>query len=268
MTRYTPSPVPADVSSPLPLPAEDIYGNTKKLRFIIDRLDRHAERIGRPPVVLDFGCGNAGAMGQYLADGQRRYYGVDMHDASLDHARSICQNPNTTFSKTVPDGVTFDALVYADVLEHLHDPTSALREHVGRLASGGIVLGSVPNGYGPCEIEKFLTRHLHLYKIARWPLQMARRLVGRARPNATAVPYNHESGHVVFFTLRMLESMVADADLTITRFGHGGFVGADLTGATIFRSQGFADWNARISDRLPSRMVSTWYFELARAGTH
>jgi len=267
MIRHTPSPVPAQVSSLLPLPAEDIYGNTKKLRFIIDRLDRHAERIGRPPVVLDFGCGNADAMGRYLADGQRHYYGVDKHDASLDHARIICRNPKTTFAKAIPDGVTFDVLVYADVLEHLHDPTSVLREHVSRLAPGGVVLGSVPNGYGPCEIEKYLTRHLHLYEIARWPLQMARRLTGRARPNAPAVPYNHDSGHIVFFSLGMLEAMAADAGLTMTRFGHGGFVGADLTGATIFRSQAFADWNSRISDRLPSRLVSTWYFEMARTGT-
>lgn len=264
MTRFTPAPVPKEVASLLPLPAEDIYGNTKKLRFILDRLDRHAERIGRPPVVLDFGCGNAAAMGRYLADGQRHYYGVDMHDASLNHARDICRNPHTVFAKTVPQDITFDALVYADVLEHLHDPTSALCEHVRQLAPGGIVLGSVPNGYGPCEIEKYLTRHLHLYEIARWPLQMARRLTGHARPGTTAIPYNHDSGHVVFFTLPMLETMAASARLKITRFGHGGFMGADLTGATIFRSQGFADWNARISDRLPPHLVSTWYFELAR----
>jgi SAM-dependent methyltransferase len=266
MTRYTPLPVPDTVRSLRPLPPEDIYGNTKKLRFILDGLDRHAEHIGRPPAVLDFGCGNADAMGQYLADGQRRYYGVDMHEASLEHARQICRNPNTSFSTALPREVTFDALVYADVLEHLHDPTSALRDHVRQLAPDGVVLGSVPNGYGPCEIEKYLTRHLHLYEIARWPLQMARRLAGRARPDTGVVPYNHESGHVVFFTLKMLDAMAKAAGLTITRFGHGGFIGADLTGATIFRSPRFAAWNARVSDRLPPRLVSTWYFEMRRIG--
>lgn len=265
MTRYTPLPVPDHVRSPLPLPSEDIYGNTKKLRFIIDGLDRHATRIGHQPAVLDFGCGNADGMGRYLADGQRSYFGVDMHDASLDHARSICSNPNTSFSATVPSDVIFDALVYADVLEHLDDPTAVLREHVQQLAHDGVVLGSVPNGYGPCEIEKYVTRNLRLYEIARWPLQMARRLTGRARPSTVAIPYNHESGHVVFFTLNMLENMAKAAGLRITRFGHGGFVGADLTGATIFRSPRFALWNARVSDRLPPWLVSTWYFEMKRA---
>ena len=58
--------------------------------------------------------------------------------------------------------------------------------------------------------------------------------------------------------------MAADAALRIVRFAHGGFIGADLTGSTIFASQGFVDWNIRAADRLPSWAVSTWYFVLQR----
>src|SRR3546814_8973059 len=68
----------------------------------------------------------------------------------------LCRNSNTTFSTTVPRDVTFDALIYADVLEHLDDPTTVLRAHMQQLAPDGVVLGSVPNGYGPCEIEKYI----------------------------------------------------------------------------------------------------------------
>jgi hypothetical protein len=60
--------------------------------------------------------------------------------------------------------------------------------------------------------------------------------------------------------------MVASADLKILRFGHGGFIGADVTGNTIFRSRRFIDWNVDLSDRLPSWVVSTWYFVLGRDG--
>src|SRR3546814_17801066 len=96
----------------------------------------------------------------------------------------LCRNSNTTFSTTVPRDVTFDALIYADVLEHLDDPTTVLRAHMQQLAPDGVVLGSVPNGYGPCEIEKYIQQHLHLYEIARWPLQMARNLTGPSRPHS------------------------------------------------------------------------------------
>lgn len=247
-----------------PLPDEDIFGNTKKIRFVLEALDRHAARLGRPPVVLDFGCGNAVAAGQFIADGVRRYHGVDMHEPSLNHARSICRRGNTQFGFSVPPGVTFDALVYADVIEHLDDPYGLLAAHVQQLAPDGILVGSVPNGFGPCEIEKWVTRKLHLYDIARGTYRAGRKILGRPVPRREYVSYNHDSGHVQFFTLASLRALADRLGLHIRRFAHGGFVGADLTGSTIFASKRFVDWNVRVADSLPSVVVSTWYFEMAR----
>lgn len=251
----------------LALPPEDIYGNTKKLRFVIEALDRQAHHLGHPPSLLDFGCGNAMAVGRFLADGQRNYLGVDFHEASLHHARSVCSLPNTVFQSALPVHRSFDALVYADVLEHLEHPTDILKTHLGQLADDGIVVGSVPNGWGPCEMEKWLIRTFRLYDIARGAWRLGKRIAGRSvSANAQYPPYNSESGHVVFFSLGMLKAMADDAGLVIRRLAHGGFIGADLTGATIFRSPKFVDWNVTVADRLPSRMVSTWYFEMVRVG--
>lgn len=247
-----------------PLPPEDIFGNTKKLRFILRTIDDYRAKVGRDVTVLDFGCGNAAAVGQYLIGDGIRYVGVDFHEPSLSYAREHFGGPQAEFRATVPDDVNFDVIVYADVLEHVPDPLAIVSAHAPLLAPGGIMIGSVPNGYGPCETEKFIDRHLRLYKMLRFVKRAAIRLAGGTPNSAPAIPYNHESGHLIFFTMRSLKRMAADAGFRITRFAHGGFVGADLTGSTIFASARFVDWNIRAADRLPSWLVSTWYFVLER----
>lgn len=246
------------------LPPEDIFGNTKKIRYFLARLGRHRQALGRPLTLLDFGCGNGTALGAYLGGWQDRYYGVDIHQPSLEHARRAFGDERTSFVDHVPDDVTFDALLYGDVIEHLDDPLVMLRDHVTQLAPDGIVLGSVPNGYGPCEIEKYVDRSLGLYDKVQATWRWLNGRSGRANPDTVALPYNHDSGHVQFFTMRSLKKLVAEAGLEIRDFGHGGFVGADLSGSTILRPQRLVDLNVRVADHLPSWLVSTWYFELSR----
>lgn len=256
----------ADASWPgrPPLPPEDIFGNTKKLRFILRSIEEHRAKLGRDVNVLDFGCGNAAAVGQYLIGEGIKYVGVDFHEPSLSYARQHFGGSKAEFLTTVPADRVFDVVVYADVLEHVPDPLGIVSEHAKVLAPDGIMIGSVPNGYGPCETEKFIDRHLHLYQMLRFAKRSAMRLAGRAPKDGAFIPYNHESGHIIFFTMRSLTKMANDAGMRIVRFAHGGFVGADLTGSTIFASRGFVDWNIRAADRLPSWAVSTWYFVLQR----
>lgn len=257
----------ADASWPgrPPLPPEDIFGNTKKLRFILRTIEEHRARLGRDVNVLDFGCGNAAAVGQYLIGEGIRYVGVDFHEPSLSYAREHFDGPYVEFSTTVPSDRAFDVVVYADVLEHVPNPLGIVAGHARILAPDGIMIGSVPNGYGPCEIEKFIDRHLRLYKMLRLAKRAVLRLAGRPPKDTVSIPYNHESGHIIFFTMCSLKRIATAAGFRIVRFAHGGFVGADLTGSTVFARRGFVEWNIRAADRLPSWLVSTWYFVLQRA---
>ena len=245
-------------------PAEDIFGNVKKLAFVIDAIAAHRTQLGRAVRVLDFGCGSATAAGQYLIGEGVEYTGVDFHGPSLAYARAHFGGPHAAFLAAVPDGAVYDVIVYADVLEHLPDPLTVLAAHMRHLAPDGVVVGSVPNGYGPCEVEKFIDRHLRLYRMLRFVKRSAQAIAGREPNRPDPIPYNSECGHVIFFTLGQLRRMVAAAGLRIVRFGHGGFVGADLTANTIFRSRRFVEWNVAVADRLPPWAVSTWYFVLTR----
>ena len=245
----------------LPLPPENAYGHTKKLRFILEALDRQRVRKGRPLRVLDFGCGNGAAVTQYLAAPDIELHGVDIHPASLDYAKSHFGSDRVQFHPAVPPDLTFDAVVYADVLEHLDVPADTLRAHVRQLAPDGIVVGAIPNGYGPFEIEHKLEHVFHLQRLVGALGSFRRRLRGAvaAVESPIPLPYNHESGHLTFFTRSHLKRTLAEAGLTMRSFGHGSLFCGPWS--TPFMSGRLSGINTRLADGLPYWLVSVWYFE-------
>jgi SAM-dependent methyltransferase len=251
--------------SSLSLPPENAYGHTKKLRFILDALDRQRARCKRPLRVLDFGCGNGAAVTQYLAASDIDLHGVDIHPASRDYAQSHFGGERVHFHAAVPADLTFDAIVYADVLEHLDDPAEVVRAHVRQLTPDGVIVGAIPNGWGPFEIEHKLERVFGVQRLVAALGRLRRRWRGggAAAPDAGALPYNHDSGHLTFFTRANLVRTLAAAGLTIRRFGHGSLFCGPWS--TPFVSGSFAGVNVRAADRMPYWIVSVWYFEARRA---
>jgi 2-polyprenyl-3-methyl-5-hydroxy-6-metoxy-1,4-benzoquinol methylase len=249
----------------LPLPSENAYGHTKKLRFILDTLNRQRARKAGPLRVLDFGCGNGAAVTRYLAANDIELHGVDIHSASLDYARSHFGSDTVHFHSEVPSDLTFDAIVYADVLEHLDAPAETLRAHARQLEPEGVVVGAIPNGYGPFEIEHKLERVFRLQQLVGAVGTFRRRLrgVATAAPAQKQIPYNHDSGHLTFFTRSNLERTLAEAGLSMQRFGHGSLFCGPWS--TPFMSGRLSGVNTRLADSLPHWLVSVWYFE-ARCG--
>lgn len=249
------------------LPEENVYGHTKKLRFILGTIAALKERLGRPPRVLDFGCGNGEAVSRFIIAAECEYCGVDSHLPSLEHARRRFGGPTAQFITEIPPNATFDVLVYSDFLEHILNPAEILTAHTRLLAPGGLVVGSVPNGYGPYEIEQRIDRWLQLSRIIGIVLRWRRRLLLRATRHSNDPPYNQQSGHVYFFTCASLAACAATAGLRIVKWQNGALLGANLSGLVVGRSRHLREWNIRIADFMPAWAVSTWYFVLERANT-
>src|SRR5262245_28878559 len=263
-------------------PRENIYGHTKKLRFIQHHLDAQRGALSRPITLLDFGCGNGSAVSQFLMDDGIEYYGVDFHEQSLRHARASYGGPHRHFLPEVPPGVIFDVVVYADVLEHLDDPLTVLRQHRRQLHDGGLIIAAIPNGYGPFENEKRIAAALHLEQVSRaWKyghhkflcaLEWVRKRL-RPRPEDSLppppeqradLPYNSASGHVQFFTRRDLRRLFSRAGLRIETFRNGAFLGSPLSAEHFLRGDRIIRWNSWVADYLPAGAVSTWYFTARR----
>jgi 2-polyprenyl-3-methyl-5-hydroxy-6-metoxy-1,4-benzoquinol methylase len=248
------------------LPPENIFGHTKKLAYILDAIGRV---VARNPgaLIVDYGCGNGEAVGRYIIDHippTARYVGVDIHQPSVDHANASFGRSNARFHTSEPNEPA-DVIVYADVLEHLGEPRLTLCRHADLLKPGGIIVGSIPNGLGPFELESALDRKLRLSeRIARFMARVRRTAFEQP-------PYNSDSGHVQFYRKRPFITMLATSGFRLADFRNGTFFGAMVTerflrvgGERLMRA------NSRVADYLPSWTVSTWLFtfEGARRWSH
>jgi len=111
-------------------------------RILIDLIRRFAKRNGR---LLDLGA-SSGHLGAAVRDHFDRTVGFEFELACIGSLResfdaaSICDLERV---KRLPSGL--DAIVLADVLEHLRDPPSLLRLVKQSLAPQGRMFVSVPN---------------------------------------------------------------------------------------------------------------------------
>lgn len=111
-------------------------------RILIDLIERHAKRGG---TLLDLGAAG-GELGSALRPFFSKTYGfeynVDCVGQLLGRFDQVCV-ADLERVKELPSNI--DAIVLADVLEHLRSPAQALQLVRGALADGGKVFISVPN---------------------------------------------------------------------------------------------------------------------------
>lgn len=257
----------------LSLPPEDVFAVTKKIIFVMEQLENHAVISGKPVKVLDFGCGNGVDLGQYIIQGGYDYCGLDIHRPSLLYASEHFSTPHARFCTKIDDDERFDVLVLSEVLEHLDNPSKILRSLVKKhLRKGGLVIGSVPNGYGLTEIEKFIIQRLGLYVAIRAIVRFVRSLLGVSKqPNSSTepdrvLPYNHSSGHVQFYTKSSLRRVARSAGLDYDEFQNGSLMGGDLSAVTLFRIKPLIRFNTWIAVYLPAWAAATWHFTLKQKG--
>ena len=100
--------------------------------------------------VLEFGC-STGYMSQTLRDRLgATIVGVELNAAAAEVAQAHCDRVLIGDAEELDleaelGGERFDAILFADVLEHLRDPAALLRRVRPLLAEGGSVVASIPN---------------------------------------------------------------------------------------------------------------------------
>lgn len=148
--------------------------------------------------VLEVGCGE-GQMGRLLKERGHHVTGLELIPEAAEVARRWLDRVETADVECglpFPPG-SFDAVIFADVLEHLVDPWRVVREASALLAPGGCVVASIPN-----------VQNLDvLWRLAR----------GRWEYRERGIT---DFGHLRFFTLRSIRELFAQAGLRIVQVGH------------------------------------------------
>lgn len=147
--------------------------------------------------VLDVGCG-AGALGAALREERGiEVAGLEISPAAAARAAERLDDVVETNLEPLEElpfaPASFDAMIFGDVLEHLHDPHRLLRVLRPWLADGGALVCSIPN-VGHWSVV------LPLLANDRWPYADAGLL---------------DRTHVHFFTLTEAEAMLRECGFAL-----------------------------------------------------
>ncbi|HJT16102.1 MAG TPA: methyltransferase domain-containing protein [Thermoanaerobaculia bacterium] len=149
------------------------------------------DRSGRD--ILDAGCGFA-TTSQYLQKLGNRVVGVESSGEAVKVARTrIAEVIESDLQQFTTDR-KFDAIIFADVLEHLPWPIGVLKRYTAMLKDNGSVIVSLPN-------------------VGLWTVRLGL-LLGRFQYDDTGVL---DRTHLRFFTRRSAMAMLAAADLHVVR---------------------------------------------------
>jgi 2-polyprenyl-3-methyl-5-hydroxy-6-metoxy-1,4-benzoquinol methylase len=150
--------------------------------------------------VLDVGC-NRGYLGQAAGEGFD-FYGVDADPAAVTVAQThyrAAHIVDLNKPSVLPWDIRFDAIIFADVLEHLLNPVATLGEFTKKyLKPDGIVVVSVPN-------------------IANWQIRLSL-LAGRFEYQEIGIL---DRTHLHFYTRKTAQELCGEAGLSV-RETYGG----------------------------------------------
>ncbi len=242
-------------------PAENAYGQRKRLEFCAAVIERV-----RPARVLDVGCGTGNNLTRPLAlrFPEVRFLGIDSDARSIEYARSAGPLANLEYGgdDALARADAVDLVIASEVLEHVEDPLAFLTSLRGRLAAGGRMIVTLPNGRGPFEFASLVEVLLRLSGLFDVLRRLKRSVAGGGSPESRDTLAI--SPHLHFFSHHALQNLFASAGLAPERYRARTFLcgfGFDY----LIRGPAAVRWNAAAADRLPPAMVSAWMFELLPA---
>ena len=240
---------------------ENQWGFAKRLAFVEETIaSSFPNRSARTVRVLDVGCGNGTQLALPLCKRGYDITGVDPDPRSIERGKQLTAGaPNLHFECGTVEYLSaepFDVLIISEVLEHMRDPAGLLSASLRHLQEKGIVIVTVPNGYGEFEIDSWIFRKLHLQALVDLAVDNGKHVV--------ACTDNLECRHVQFFTRKRLKRMFAQCSLAVVKEASASFLSGPIIGHTLARSKRFIRWNVRVTDELPLALASAWYFLLRR----
>ena len=144
---------------------ETVYGIVKRVHFFLKHIEkeRHRKKLGvKEMKILDVGCGTGIHVTIPLAQAGYAVCGFDMSAPSIEYGRKFAAASGITniafydsFELLRQEG-HFHAIICSEVLEHLQEPHILLCKMHELLEDDGILLITVPNGYGYFELESIV----------------------------------------------------------------------------------------------------------------
>jgi len=241
---------------------ENLWGYGKRLLFVDTALRLEFPGRARSELrLLDIGCGNGSQLAIPMAHAGYQVTGVDPHLASIQRGRRLA--PAVNFFHGVVSDLPrnqFDCVVISEVLEHLDAPEVLLLDALPYLAEPGILVVTVPNGYGEFELDRRLYGALHGEKLIGW----LRSIFRKGDSSECLAGSEDQSPHVQRFTLSRLRRMFDRNGLLLIECRGTSVVSGPMMAHLFGKFHIFVRLNAALADHLTLALVSGWMFALKR----
>ena len=238
-------------------------GGRKRLRVIVEHCEHRSRQLGRRLNVLDVGCGN-GSNSLPLASLGHHLLGIDISPESVKYADD--RNPFSNARFMVYDltkqllSEKFDLVVCSEVLEHLTDPGPLVRAMAEALEPGGLLVITVPNGYGPREVLGRIEHHLRRSPVLQPLVEGFRRLfhMSSAEEKCRMHTSNPDQDHVQKFTPGPLKRLIESEGLRVTEWVNSFWL-LSLFGKAKAGTNLLARLDSWLADVGPAIGASGWY---------
>jgi SAM-dependent methyltransferase len=240
---------------------ENLWGYGRRFRLVKDRLHYHFPHAAPQKLkILDVGCGNGSQLAIPLAALGYQLTAVDPHVPSIERGRSLA--PDIKFHvgsvRDLPLE-NFDCVLISEVLEHLSSPEQLLEDSIRYLAKEGVLIITVPNGYGEFELDRRLYYALGAHRM----VDRLRLLFGIGQKSDIAGS-DDQSPHIQRFTMRSLRAMFARQNLLLLEARGMSLASGPFVAHLLGKSRRFVELNASITDCLPISLAGGWMFALVR----
>jgi SAM-dependent methyltransferase len=154
----------------------------------------------------------------------------------------------------------YDAIIVSEVIEHVQNPISFLRDFKKLLKPLGVMIITTPNGYGIFEIEALLFNTLDLIGVIPFLRAVKAKF---NRPRGTAMKPAHAdtlaiSPHINFFSLAELNHILQEAGLSLRRIEGRNFAAGPFSDRIIDKSRILIEWNSYLGKILPLKLATDW----------
>ena len=239
---------------------ENLWGYGKRLRFVDDTLQREFPGRRRNELkLLDVGCGNGSQLAIPLAKAGYQVTAVDPHRPSIERGRGLAPTVRFLHGTLSDFSLTrFDCVILSEVLEHLSAPDVLLSMALTCLSESGILIVTVPNGYGEFELDRWMYRALQVDKLVvyLWPM------FKKHQPIEALAGSDDENPHIQRFTVSKLLRLFVSNDLQLIEARGTSLASGPFVSHLLGRFNIFIHWNAAIADYLPLSLVAGWMFSL------